>query len=273
MRESLAVDDGIPNIRVITLNRPERLNALDGPTLEALEAAVKECSQPGRDVRVIVIRGSGRAFCAGSDLKWLAGGVLSDVDAHQRHQDLMQRTFELLEFAPQIVVAAVHGYAVAGGLELALACDLIVAAEDAQFGDEHIRRNLLPSGGSSQRLPRKIGLARAMYYLVTGRRMNGREAERLGLVSVAVPGDELDHATLEMASEIAHGHPLALSSMKVMARRSMELPIRDGLWFERWTQLRYRNASSALADGVSEFVAPDKGNTESRGTGCQEGGR
>lgn len=153
-----------------------------------------------------------------------------------------------------MVIAAVHGYAVAGGLELALACDLIVADGDAQLGDEHIRRNLLPSGGSSQRLLRKIGLPRALYYLLTARRMSGREAERMGLVSVAVPASELEAATMELAQEIARSHPQALSAMKAMARRSAELPQRDGLWFERWTQLRYRNASSTLTDAVSDFA-------------------
>ncbi len=166
MSTSISIDDSTPRVRVITLNRPERLNALDGPALIALHAAVKECSAPERDVRVIVLRGEGRAFCSGSDLKWMVeSGTVNDPGAHLQNQDRMQAAFEGLEAAPQVVIASVNGYAVAGGLELALACDIVVADEDAQLGDEHIRKDLLPSGGSTQRLPRRIGAARALYYL------------------------------------------------------------------------------------------------------------
>lgn len=256
MTHSLLVEDTHPRVRVITLNRPERMNALDGPTLIALETAIRECSAPGRDIRVIVIRGTGRAFCAGSDLKWLTdSGALNDPAAHLRNQDRMQSAFEALESARQIVIASINGYAVAGGLELALACDLIVADEEAQIGDEHMRKNLLPSGGSSQRLPRKIGMARAMYYLTTGRRMNGREAERIGLASLAVPGSELAAATLALAQDIAASDAHALASMKFMARRALELPLKDGLQMERWMQFRYRNESPAMLAGVQRFVA------------------
>lgn len=120
---TLLIDNPAPQVRRLTLNRPERMNALDGPTLQALGDAVRDCVAAGDEVKVLVIRGSGRAFCAGNDLKWLAGGVLADRAAHMRHQDLMQDTFERLESAPQIVLASVNGFAVAGGFELALACD------------------------------------------------------------------------------------------------------------------------------------------------------
>jgi enoyl-CoA hydratase/carnithine racemase len=241
-------------VRRLTLDRAERMNALDGPTLQALNEAVRACAVVGSDEKVLIIRGSGRAFCAGNDLKWLASGVLNDRAAHMRHQDLMQDTYERIEAAPQIVIASVNGFAVAGGFELALACDLIVADEVAQLGDEHIRRNLLPSGGSSQRLPRRLGLQRAMYYLVTGRRMTGREAVELGLAVQAVPAERLEAATLQLAQEIAQADALALSSMKDMARKSMELPLTEGLRYERWMQHRYRTHSPALEEGVKGFA-------------------
>ncbi|GAA4353829.1 enoyl-CoA hydratase/isomerase family protein [Variovorax defluvii] len=256
MIPSLIVDDTHAHVRILTLNREERLNALDGPTLEALHAAVRECSEPGRDIRVIVIRGAGRAFCSGSDLKWLASsGALADPAAHLRNQDRMAAAFEALESARQIVIASINGYAVAGGLELALACDIVVADEDAQIGDEHMRKNLLPSGGSSQRLPRRIGMARAMFYLVTGRRMSGREAERIGLASMAVPGSELEQATLALAQEIAQADAHALASMKSVARRALELPLKEGLQMERWMQFRYRHESPAMVAGVQRFIS------------------
>lgn len=249
----LLIDDPAPQVRRLTLNRPERMNALDGATLQALNDAVRACAADG-GVKVLIIRGSGRAFCAGNDLKWLAAGVLDDRAAHMRHQDLMQDTYERLEAAPQIVLASVNGFAVAGGFELALACDLMIADDEAQLGDEHIRRNLLPSGGSSQRLPRKLGLQRAMYYLVTGRRMTGREAAALGLAAQSVPSMLLESATLELAGEIAQADALALASMKQMARRAMELPLSDGLRHERWMQHRYRTQSGALEAGVQGFA-------------------
>jgi enoyl-CoA hydratase len=251
---SILIDDPAPHVRRITLNRPERMNALDGATLQALDEALQECAGPDLDVRVIIVRGSGRAFCAGNDLKWLASGVLDDRAAHMRHQDLMQETFERMESGRQIVIGSVNGFAVAGGFELALACDLLVADEDAQLGDEHIRRNLLPSGGSSQRLPRKLGLQRALYYLLTGRRMSGRESAELGLAALAVPAQELEAATLQLGTEIARADPNALAAMKSMARRALELPLKEGLWLERWTQHRYRAESPALEAGVRDFA-------------------
>lgn len=258
MANQLLVEDVAPHVRRLTLNRPERMNALDGDTLAALNAAVRACAAPGCDVRVIVIRGAGRAFCAGNDLKWLAEGVLADVAAHQRHQDMMQATYGLLESAPQVVIASVNGFALAGGFELALSCDIVVADEDAELGDEHLRRSLLPSGGSSQRLPRLLGLPRALYYLLTGRRMTGREAERIGLAALAVPGPELDAATLRLAEELACTDPHALAAMKSLARRALELPLKDGLSLERWTQFRYRSESPSLAAGVQAFAARGK---------------
>lgn len=252
---SLIVDDKVPGVRFLTINRPERLNALDGPTLTALRNAVRECSESDVDVRVIVIRGVGRAFSTGSDLKWLASGILDDPSAHMRHQDLMQETYQLLESSRQVVIGAINGLALAGGLELALCCDILIADQDAELGDEHIRKNLLPSGGSSQRLPRKIGISRAMYYMLTGRRIQATEAVEMGLVSLAVPGPELDSETRKLAEEIAQADPQALASMKAMIRYGCEMPLTDGLRYERWMQLRYRNESSSMVGSVKSFVS------------------
>lgn len=247
---SVLVNDA-GGVRTVTLNRPERLNALDGDTLAALAGAVETAG----DARVIVIRGTGRAFCAGNDLKWLASGVLNDLGAHMRHQDLMQRTYEMIGAAPQVVIASVNGLAFAGGFELALACDIIIADEAIEMGDEHLRKNLLPSGGSSQRLPRKIGMARGMYYLLTGRRMTGREAADMGLAALAVPGERLQAETQALSEEIASRDPHALANMKTMVRRGAELPLSEALSYERWMQYRYRNESASLMQSVEAFAA------------------
>ena len=175
-----------------------------------LSAALRACSDADRDIRVVVIRGKGRAFSTGADLKWLASGVLADPAAHMRFQDEMQQAYELIENSGVVVISSVNGLALAGGFELALSCDIVIADEEAELGDEHIRKNLLPSGGSSQRLSRKIGIARSLFYLLTGRRMTGREAERIGLVSVSVPGSDLAAMTLALATELAEqGSPCA----------------------------------------------------------------
>ena len=179
---------------------------------------------------------------------------MADAGAFLRFQDGLQTLCETLEAAAQVVIASVHGCALAGGLELTLACDIVVAAEDAELGDEHIRRNLLPGGGGSQRLPRKLGLARGIY-LLTGRRMSGLEAERVGLVAQAVAAADLTAATLKLAGEIARADGRALAAMKLMARRGMELPLKEGLWLERWMQHRYRSESSAMDSGVRDFAA------------------
>lgn len=257
MTQPLLIEDNA-GVRVLTLNRPERLNALNNDLLTALRDAIRDCRAPGRDIRVVVIRANGRAFCPGADLKWLASGVLADHAAHLHFQDLLQETCETFEAADQVVIAAVHGFALAGGLEIATSCDIIVAAEDAEMGDEHIRRNLLPGGGGSQRLPRKLGLARGLFYLLTGRRIRGSEAERIGLAAMSVPAAQLQEAALALALEIARADGGALAAMKMMARRGMEMPLKDGLWLERWTQQRYRAESHAMDQGVANFAAGDK---------------
>ena len=255
---TLLIDDSHPGVRLLTMNRPERMNALDGPSLEHLIATLRDCSAPGRDIRVVMLQGAGRCFSAGADLKWLSTGVLADHGAHLRFQDRLQELCETVESMDAVVIASVHGFALAGGMELTLACDIVVAAVDAQLGDEHIRRNLLPGGGGSQRLPRKIGAARGLYYLLTGRRMSGLEAERIGLVSQAVPASDLAGATLALAQEIARTDGHALAAMKLMVRRGLELPLKEGLWLERWMQHRYRSESQAMDSGVAAFAAYGK---------------
>ncbi len=255
---TLLLDESHPGIHILTLNRPERLNALDGLLLDHLIASVRDCSSPEKDIRVIVIRGEGRAFSSGADLKWLTSGGATDSALLLTFQDKLQELCELLEAADQAVIASVHGLALAGGLELTLACDLVIVAEDAELGDEHILRNLLPGGGGSQRLPRKIGLQRGLYHLLTGKRMSGLEAERIGLAMQAVPAAELPNATLALAQGLAKTDARALAAMKLMTRRGMELPLKEGLWLERRMQHRYRSQSSAMDNSMANFATHGK---------------
>jgi enoyl-CoA hydratase len=249
----LVEEDLAPGVRALTLNRPERLNALDGDLTSKLLEAVRRC---GRDetIRIIVMRANGRAFCAGADLKWLNSGVLADHHAHLQFQDDLASLCDAIEAAPQAVIGSVQGFALAGGLELLLACDLIVAAEDAELGDEHIKRNLIAGAGGSQRLPRKIGLARGLYYLLTGRRMTGAEAVRIGLACAAVPSNELAEVTASLALAMAKTDGKAIATTKELVRRGIELPLKEALWLERWMQYRYRNMSAAMDKGVADFA-------------------
>lgn len=253
--QPLLVDDIAPGVRALTLNRPHRLNAIDGDLLERLLAELARADEEHPDVRVILLRGAGSSFCPGADLKWLSSGVLADRVRHARFQDGLGALCAALSTAPQAVVASVHGYALAGGLEIAMSCDIIVAADDARLGDQHINRGILPGAGGSQRLPRKIGQARALYYLLTGRQMTGREAAEIGLASVCAPPDQLESATLDLARGLADKDGYALSFMKQMVRRGGELPLTDALSLELFLQSRYRTWSTEMDHAAADFAA------------------
>ena len=249
----LLIEEPHPGVRVLTLNRPERLNALNGELTSTLADTIQECD--GDDsIKTIVIRANGRAFCAGADLKWLAEGTLKDHHLHLAFQDNLERLCNSIEACSQIVVGVIQGYALAGGMEVALACDMLLVNEAAEMGDEHINRNLIAGGGGSQRLPRKIGLPRGLYYLLSGKRMTGAQAAEFGLACAAVPKEELDDTAMELALGLAKTDPKALSMTKDLIRRGFEMPLKDGLWLERWVQHKYRSASAAMDKGITDFA-------------------
>jgi enoyl-CoA hydratase len=255
MSDVLIVERPEPGIAVLTLTRPDQLNALNGDLVGALLDALDDIARSGSRTKVVVLKAAGRAFCAGADLKWLASGVLADHTAHGRFQDDLRSVCDRLEAGDQVVIGAAHGYALAGGLEILLSCDMIVAAKDAQLGDEHIKRNLIPGGGSSQRLPRKVGLARGLYALLSGHRITGAEAERWGLACASVEPADLEATTMELARGMAQRDATALATMKSIVRRGLELPLQDALWLELYQQQRYRAKSGAMDRGVADFAA------------------
>lgn len=255
---ALLVEDTAPGIRTLILNRPERLNALNGVLTKSIIAEMARIHDD-EAVKVIVIKATGRAFCAGADLKWLNEGTLQSHGAHLAFQDELANMCSALELAPQIIIGSIHGLALAGGLELALACDMLVVANEAELGDEHIRKNLIAGAGGSQRLPRKIGLARGLYHLLTGQRMTGAQAAQYGLACASVPVGDLDKKTMEIATSLAQTDGKALAATKELTRRGMELPLRDGLWLERWMQYRYRNVSDSMDKGVAAFAEKRSG--------------
>ncbi|MEV0296341.1 enoyl-CoA hydratase/isomerase family protein [Nocardia sp. NPDC050710] len=188
-----SVDGGIATL---TLNRPEKLNALTANSFEELRAHL-EMLAADDSVRCVVLTGAGRSFCAGHDLESLAAG---DALAHRfRESD----TIGLLESLPKPTIAKIHGHCFTGGLELALGCDLLVAAETAQLGDTHGQWGLVPLWGMSVRLPERVGMSKAKELSFTARRLSATEAATIGLVDYCVPDAEFDAFVTDLATRIA----------------------------------------------------------------------
>lgn len=214
----LDVADGIATV---TLNRPHALNAISRALAEALSATC-ETLRNRRDVRAVIVTGAGeRAFCAGADLRERAGMTLSERNAHR---GAIEAAAEDLANLPMPSIAAVRGYALAGGTELAIACDLRVAGTDAIFGVPEVKIGIFPGAGGVLRLPPLVGLGNARDLLYTGRHISAEEATAMGLVTRLVAPDDVLPAAREMATQIAANAPLAARAVKDALRVSGGLP-------------------------------------------------
>ncbi len=216
----------------VTINRPERMNACDFETYRLLGEAWREVDRDP-EIRVAILTGAGeRAFCAGSDVKsdYIDSG--SGRHAAKGREDGAERLPGLVDVRKP-VIAAINGHANGGGLEQALACDIRVAAEHAQFGLGEVRLGWLPGGGGTQRLPRILPLGRALEMLYTGNRIPAAEALRLQLVDHVVPMSELMSKAEAIADEICKSAPLAVRRIKEVALRGLDLPLEQGLKLER----------------------------------------
>jgi len=236
----------------VYLNRPDKLNAISSGMLDALEDAVDEAR--AEKYRVVVIRGRGRAFCAGGDLGSNGNGN-GDASAGPPASTLERsnEVFAALEALPKPVIAAVHGTACAGGLELALSCDLIVAANSARLGDMHANFGLLPGAGGTYRLSRRIGPAKAKYLMFTGELFGAAEMAHAGLVDQVYPDADFDASVDALASRIAGKSPLGLAQMKHLALEASTLSREDGLASALSAALRYRH-SADYAEGLRSFA-------------------
>ena len=215
-------------VGVLTLNRPEQLNALNDTLMDALGAALLALDADD-GIGAIVITGSDKAFAAGADIAAMADWGYMDVFSSA----FITRNWETIRQVRKPVIAAVAGFAMGGGCELALACDLIVAAESAKFALPEVKLAVLPGAGGTQRLPRAIGKAKAMDLVLTGRMMDATEAERAGLVSRVVPTDKLMEETLGAALLICSMGQLAVMAAKESVNRAFESGLSDGVMFER----------------------------------------
>ena len=215
-----------PGDRVATLrlNRPDALNALSPELLAEFRNAVAGVAADA-SIKALVVRGAGRGFCAGADLLFF-DRVFDDLTLLPDYAANLNAAFFDLESLPIPTIAVVHGYALAGGLELMMACDMALVAEDARIGDQHANFGLIPGGGSSQRLPRRVGMPRALELLTTGRWLTGREAVDWGLALRAVPAESLDAELETRLAGLRAKSRTGLALMKSLARRSQDLPLR-----------------------------------------------
>jgi enoyl-CoA hydratase len=214
---------------IVTVDRPKALNALDAATLGELRGAVRELSAK-QGIAGIVLQGAGeKAFVAGGDISAMA--TMAPMEA-QRYSEEGHALLLQLRDAPQVTVAAVQGYALGGGLELALMCDLRVASEDAVLGLPEVSLGVIPGFGGTQRLPRIVGEARALELLLTGDRVPAQRALELGLVNKVVPRAQLLEAALEFVARVAKNGPLAVRVAKDTARRGLDMPLAAGLALE-----------------------------------------
>jgi enoyl-CoA hydratase len=235
-------------VGIVTLNRPKALNALNGQLMDELGSAL-QAFDANPEIGCMVITGSEKAFAAGADIGDMAQLTFADVYG----QDYITRNWETIRGVRKPVIAAVSGFALGGGCELAMMCDFIIAADNAKFGQPEIKLGIIPGAGGTQRLPRAVGKAKAMDLVLTGRMMDAQEAERAGLVSRVVPLDKLMDEALGAAFTIcALGLPSVMAA-KEAVNRAFESGLSDGVMFER----RLFHALFATEDqkeGMDAFV-------------------
>ena len=235
-------------VGLITLNRPKQLNALNDDLMDELGSALA-AFEADENIGAIVITGSDKAFAAGADITVMQS--LTYMEAYKG--DFITRNWDSLKSCRKPVIAAVAGYALGGGCELAMMCDIILAADNAQFGQPEVRLGILPGAGGTQRLPRAVGKSKAMDLALTGRMMDATEAERAGLVSRVVPLDKLQEEALGAALQICAFSQVATMAAKESVNRAFEGTLADGIVFER----RLFHALFATADqkeGMDAFV-------------------
>ncbi|MFN7105561.1 MAG: enoyl-CoA hydratase-related protein, partial [Pyrobaculum sp.] len=244
-----------PYVAWIVLNRPERLNAISPKMVEELWNVLDEIEQMDYDkVRVVVITGAGRAFSAGADVTAFMGATPVTIFKVSRK---LQILFERLESLDRPVICGINGYALGGGLELAMACDIRIAAESAELGQPEINLGFIPGAGGTQRLARHIGRDRAKELIFTGDRVSAREAERLGLVNKVVPPDRLEHEVRAFANRLAEKPPLALAMAKYAINYGLEAPQWAGMALEA-AQFGLLFSTEDVVEGVSSFLQKKK---------------
>jgi enoyl-CoA hydratase/carnithine racemase len=235
-------------IAVLTLNRPEAANALSKRLLLDLKKLL-QTMRDRNDVQTVIITGSGPFFCAGADLKERKGMEVEEV---KQAVQLIRSAINEVENLPQPTIAAINGAAMGGGLELALACDIRIAAQDAKLGLTETSLGIIPGAGGTQRLPRLIGKGRAKELIFAARKISGAEAETLGLVEYAVEAEQVLDRALGLAKEFVENAPLSLRQAKVAINQGMDTEITTGLKMEELAYNALLNSSDRL-EGLRAF--------------------
>ena len=247
-------------IAYITINRPEALNACDEPTYDRL-AEVWQDFRDNDDAWIAIITGMGeRAFCAGSDIKQNFSGKAHPL-APFKHSAKGTLTRGLDIWKP--IIAAINGHCNGGGLEMALACDIRVAADNAQFGLGEAKLGLLPGGGGTQRMPRAVSLCNALWLLYTGDRIDAQEAYRIGLVNKVVPLSDLMSTADTMARKILESGPIAVRAIKEAAIKGLSLPLDEGLQLEQNLFSMLRDTEDSV-EGTRAFAEKRKPQWQAR---------
>lgn len=216
------------NLAIAAINRPEALNALNGTVLEELSRVVAEVEQDS-EVRAFILTGEGRAFVAGADI---GEQNALDVASARKFSQFGSSIFRRIEKLEIPTIAAVNGFCLGGGCELAMSFDIILASEKAKFGQPEVGLGITPGFSGTQRLPRRVGVAKAKELLFSGRMITAAEAEKIGLVNAVYPADELMNATMEMAKSFTKNAPVAIKYVKASVDRGMQMDIDGGIALE-----------------------------------------
>lgn len=244
-------------VGLIRINRPEARNALNLEVRRLIGRYLTEMTDDD-SVRCIVLTGNDKAFAAGADIKEMANA--GAIEMLLRGTQQMWRT---IYACPKPVIAAVSGFALGGGCELAMTCDIIIAGESAKFGQPEVKIGIIPGGGGTQRFPRTVGKYKAMRYVLTGDLFGAKEAEAMGLVSEVVPDAEVEKRAVAMAAQIAELAPLAIQQTKESVIRGMDASLETGLTLETRT-LQILFASKDQKEGMAAFIEKRKPKFEGR---------
>lgn len=236
-----------PFISLIQLNRPKELNALNLKLMLEIKEALLDLDED-ESTRVIVITGNERAFAAGADIKQMAGRNAIDMLKIDQFT-----TWDTIRKTKKPIIAAVSGFCLGGGCELAMICDIIVASESAQFGQPEINIGVMPGAGGTQRLTRAVGKTKAMEMVLTGQFISAHEAQKYGLVSKVVPVDIYLKEALNLATTIAEKSPIAVQMAKESVLKAFEMPLQEALYFER-KNFYMLFATEDQKEGMNAFV-------------------
>ena len=240
------------NVIIATLNRPDALNALNDQLMDELSLVVDEYEK-NNDLKCLILTGSEKAFAAGADIKQMQPKSYMDV----YKEDFITRNWERISRCRKPTIAAVSGYALGGGCELAMMCDFMVASENAKFGQPEINLGVSPGAGGTQRLTRFIGKSKSMDMCLTGRMMDAAEAESIGLVSRVLPSENFIDEVTKIASEVAEKSLVATMMTKEMVNRAYETTLSEGVRFER-RLFHSMFATKDKAEGMEAFVEKRK---------------